>query len=196
MREYIAQKARFRKIFLVLFLSFVVLFGAAVACLFLIPEFKIAFYVFFFLFPCLWIFPIIFFSSICPFGLNLKWLKKSGKWNVIDDIDLETPMLPRSKIYCGQQAFFSKGSHCIIPYDQVLWVYVREHRYYGIPLSKTVMIYMKDRKGFAVDCDVQEFQWLLENRIAPQSPYVVVGYGPQQQKRYKELYRAFRAGKL
>ena len=54
------------------------------------------------------IFIIIYIGVYSQFLNNVKWLKKKGYENITDDIDINNPTLPKSKIYCGQRAFFSK----------------------------------------------------------------------------------------
>lgn len=119
---------------------------------------------------------------------NLKWLKEKGIEHIADDISLEQPTLPRSKIYCGRQSFFCKKPCAIIPYSEVAWVYLYERKFYGIiTMEKSVIIYTKDGKRFAVSWRDDEFKWLLENFIIRYSPNVVLGFGAEQKKRYREL---------
>ena len=129
---------------------------------------------------------IVYLASYMPFVSSVKWLENKGLENVTDDIILDRPTLPRSKIYCGQRALFSKKPCAIIPYAQIAWVYLYERRAYGIAVEKAVIIYTKDGKKFALNSNADEFRWLLENYIIVHSPDIVIGYGAEQKARYKQ----------
>lgn len=135
----------------------------------------------------LWISGVIYLVSYMPFTSIVKWLKSKGMENVADDIVLERPTLPRSKIYCGQRALFSKKPCAIIPYAEIAWVHLYERRVYGIAVEKAVIVYTKDGKKFSLNSNVDEFKWLLENYIIPNSPNIIIGYGAEQKARYKQL---------
>lgn len=130
---------------------------------------------------------IIYFASYMPFLSGVKWLEERGLEGVADDIILEKPTLPRSKIYCGQRALFSKKPYAIIPYSEIAWVYLYERRTNGILVEKAFILYTKDGKKFTLNAHEDEFKWLLENYIIPNSPNVVIGYGAKQKAQYKQL---------
>ncbi len=139
----------------------------------------------------LWISGVIYLGSYRPFTSTVKWLINNGMENVADDITSESLMLPRSKIYYGQKALFSKKSHVIIPYSEIAWVYVVETTTsFYIVLTYTteqVKVYTKDGREFFLKCDIDEFKRLLANCIIPNCPNVVIGYGKEQKARYKQL---------
>lgn len=144
----------------------------------------------------MWVSVIIYFAVFFPMMSGYKWLESKGLENIADDILLEQPTLPRSKIYCGQRALFSKKPCSIIPYSEIAWVHLYERRSYGITVEKAVIVYTKDGKKFKLNADADEFKWLLENYIVKNSPNVVIGYGAEQKKRYKDLNPEFaEAGK-
>lgn len=130
---------------------------------------------------------IIYLVAYLPFTSSVKWLKSRGLENVADDIILERPTLPRSKIFCGQRALFSKKPCALIPYAEIAWVHLYERRMYGIAVEKAVIIYTKDGKKFSLNANADEFRWLLEKYIIPSSPNIVIGYGAAQKARYKQL---------
>ncbi len=135
----------------------------------------------------LWISGVIYLVSYMPFTSSVKWLKSKKMENVADDIILESPTLPRSKIYCGQKALFCKKPCVIIPYSEIVWVHLHETRAYGIAVEKAVVVYTKDGKKFSLNSNADEFKWLLEHYIIPNSPNIILGYGAEQKARYKQL---------
>lgn len=140
---------------------------------------------------------IVYLTGYMPLVSSVKWLEKKDLSDVANDISLEKPALQRSKIYCGQKAFFCKKPCTIIPYREVAWVYLYERRLYGvIAVEKAVVIFTRDGKKFSLNANADEFKWLLESHIIPHSPDVVLGYGVEQERRYKQLNpEAANAGK-
>ena len=63
---------------------------------------------------------------------NLRLLKKLGREDCGDDIDLSTPTFRDTKVHCGKQALFSRMPYALIPYDQIGWVSLRESKEGGI----------------------------------------------------------------
>ena len=126
----------------------------------------------------------------------LPWAKVSGElknydWkDLVSDIDLDKPTLPKSKIHCGRKAFYSQKSGMVIPYHQTAWIYYKVQRSFGLVVDKTVVIYTRSGTKFLLKADDNEFIWLLENLIVPFSPGVVIGFGSEQKKRYKETRKA------
>jgi len=121
------------------------------------------------------------------FMSSVKWLKRRGLENIADDIILERPTLPRSKIYCGRNALFCKKPCAIIPYADIAWTYLYERRAYGFAVEKAVIIFTKDGKKFSLRSNPDEFKWLLENYIIANSPDLVIGYGAAQKAKYKQF---------
>ncbi len=135
------------------------------------------------------IFTIIYIGVYSQFLNNVKWLKKKGYENITDDIDISNPTLPKSKIYCGQRAFFSKKPKAIIPYSEIAWVYVKKSKINGISAENHTIIYMNDGKKFTITVHryEEEFKLLLANYIIKNSPNVILGYGPEQKMKYKKI---------
>lgn len=119
---------------------------------------------------------------------NLKWLTRLGKEHTIEDIDLTTPYIKSAKLYLGSEALYSKKDHIMIPYSEVAWVYsyVMTNRYVPIPTYYTV-IHTKDRKKFMLYCSVDKMKDVIEGRFIPNNSNLVLGFGKNQKKRYKEL---------
>lgn len=144
----------------------------------------------------LWICGIIYLVSFMPFTRSVKWLKSKELEHVADDIVLDRPTLPRSKIYCGQRALFSKKPCAIIPYAEIAWVYLYERRTNGIVVERSVIINTKDGKRFALNANFDEFKWLLDNYILKHVPDLIIGYGAEQKARYQQLKQNYaQAGK-
>lgn len=187
MREFIEKKLRAARFFRICLL---VLLAGCVGCFVaigMVEDTEIIIAPVMLSMSGLWISALVYFCSMHPFVRSIKWLEKMGLQNVADDIVLSRPTLPRSKIYCGQYALFSKKPCAIIPYAQIAWVHLYERRAYGIAVEKAVIVYTMDGKKFALNSHTEEFQWLLENYIITHSPNIILGYGAEQKARYKQL---------
>ncbi len=151
----------------------------------------------FILFTALWICALIYVETVMPFTSAEKWLREKGMEHVADDIVLDSPMLPRSKVYCGQKAIFFKKPCVIIPYEEFAWVYLYQSSAYGIiTVDKAVIVYTTDGKKITLRPNYDEFKWLLDNYIIPNSPNIVLGYNAEQRERYRRLNpRYVEAGK-
>ncbi len=184
--ELIAKKSKSLKIFLVFFVFFIALFFVL---LFMLPSFETETMITP-LMITVWtniIFVVVYFAAFHPFKVSMSLLKQKGIEHIADDINLQQPTLPSSKIYCGQYALFCKKPFIIIPYSEMAWVYLYERKTYGITVEKAIIVHTKTGKRFALKSNVDEFQWLLQNFVAAQSPNIIIGYGKQQKKRYLEL---------
>lgn len=123
-----------------------------------------------------------------------KRLKKRELEHTMDDINLAQPVLPKSKIYCGSKALFSKKPFTILPYSEIAWVYIEVRKLYGlIPIAKSTNILTADGKRFILKADVDEFKWLLENHLVRMNPNMIIGFGEQQKQRYKAVKAAYKA---
>jgi len=129
---------------------------------------------------------IVYYVSYHPFMVSLKLLETNGYENIFYDINLDTPTLAASKIYCGQFSFFCKKPCVIIPYAEIAWVYLYEQRTYGIVTNRSVVVCTRDGKKFMLKADRDEFQWLIDNYILKHSPNVVLGFGEEQRRHYKQ----------
>ncbi|MBQ4067613.1 MAG: hypothetical protein IJD22_08215 [Clostridia bacterium] len=131
-----------------------------------------------------WIIAAIYFSRVLPFRLCISRLRKNGVEYVTDDININTAAVPKSKIYCGSLAFYSKKANVIIPYSDVLWAHMYEQRVNGITVEKSCIFYCKGGKKYAVPSTPEEAQWLISQYIIYHSPDLIIGYGKEQQEKY------------
>lgn len=188
MQEYCQKKLKTEKILHLLLIAVEVLW----ICFFLLLLMKVQLPV---VVKLLWVdvgFPLLIALLIAYMRLrryrkNAKWLKAKGYEDEADDIDLSAPTLPRSKIYCGSKAMFSKRSGVIIPYREFLWVYKRENIYNGITVHRGVVIRLRSGGTYEIKADDQEIKWMLTAHVLPASPDLVVGYGTEQKQRFREL---------
>lgn len=128
-----------------------------------------------------------------PIIKSEKLLSGKDHEYIVDDISLTSaPTLPRSKIYCGAQVIYSKKPCVIIPYAEIAWVYVSVKKVYGITVRKDVNVFCRDGAKFLLMAKTDEFQWLLEKYISRFSPDLIVGYGPQQKRMYKQIKKAYK----
>ena len=135
---------------------------------------------------------IVYFTKYFAFTRSVRRLSDLGLEHIADDVNLERPTLFRSKIYCGEKAFFCKKPYVILPYGDVLWAYLYERRVYGIPVEKSVILFTRYGKKFQINAHPDEFKWMLERYIIPQSPELILGYGGLQAQRYKQLKQAYK----
>ena len=131
---------------------------------------------------------IVYLVGYLPFGRSIRYLERKGLEYIADDIELDTPTLKKSKIYCGKRGFYSKKSNLIIPYEDIAWAYVYKRKSYGITVGRSVLIYMRDGKKFSLEASADDFKWLLANYVFAASPDVITGYGAEQIKRLRALF--------
>lgn len=187
MSEFIEKKLRSAKAFRIYLLVLLIVTIGSFVSMGFIDDVEIVIAPIMLSTNALWISGVIYLASYMPFTGSVKWLKSKGMENVADDIILERPTLPRSKIYCGQRALFCKKPCAIIPYAEIAWVHLYERRAYGIAVEKAVIVYTKDGRKFSLNSNADEFKWLLEKYIIPNSPNIIIGYGAEQKARYKQL---------
>lgn len=138
---------------------------------------------------------LFYWAVYTPFIRSVKWLKRNGMEHIADDIILDKPALPKSKIYCGQKALFSKKSGVILPYTEFAWMHLYEH-HNGYVYEKIMVVHTKDGSEFLLQLERDEFSWLLEKYILQNSPDVVAGSGPEARAKYTQLNpQSVKAGK-
>lgn len=140
--------------------------------------------------------PLICMISLISFGTciyytalphkSFKWLKRIGRFSVIDDIPMDQPTFRLLGIYCGKEAFLHKKSMTVIPYDQILWInmYVDE-QYISVDSNittkhTTISIHTRTHHGFffivggknLLSKYQQEYDELLKTYILPRYPDV------------------------
>ena len=147
--------------------------------------------IYFLLFFALVISGYVYLISFQPIVKSAKCIEIAGLENTVDDIPAN-PTLPKSKIYCGSKAFFSKKPFTVIPYSEIAWVYMQVNKAYGITVAKQVHIYCRNGKHFILRADVEEIKWLLENCLLKFNPNIIIGYGFEQKKQYKAVKNTYK----
>lgn len=185
MRDLIEKKLTTARILLIFVLLSAALFIGSMVLLAFLPISAVAPVIFL---SCLLLYVIglIYLIGYLPFVRSVKWLRQKGLEDVADDINSDKPTLPRSRIFCGQKALFSKKPHVILPYSQIAWVYLYERRSYGIVVEKAVIVFTKDGRKYSLNADAEEFKWMLKLYIIPNAPGVILGYGAEQKHLYKQ----------
>ena len=135
----------------------------------------------------LWTSGVLYFGFYFDFKKSLKWLKEKGIEDIANDIDPKTPIAPKSKIYCGEKALFSKEPWVIIPYSEIAWTYMYERRTNGILVERSMIIHTKENVKDAFKADEVIFKFLLISHIIKNSPDVIVGYGAEQKAAYGKI---------
>lgn len=187
MNELVEKKVRSAKVFRICLLILLALAIASFAAMGVVDKMEVVILPAMLFLNALWICGVLYYAKMHPLMSSIKWLERLGASNVVEDIPVDAPTLPKSKIHCGRWALFSKKPCAIIPYAQVAWVHLYERRAYGVAVEKAIIIYAKDGRKFALNADEYEFRWLLENYIIPQSPDIIIGYGAEQKARFKQL---------
>ncbi len=167
----------------------------AVLCFFsmiIIPMLDIEYMgIYFVLFVALIVSGYVYLISFQPIVKSAKCLKKVGMENTVNDIPTN-PTLPKSKIYCGSKAFCSKKPFTVVPYSEIAWVYMQVNKAYGITVAKQVHIYCRNGKHFILRADVEEIKWLLGSCLLKFNQNIIIGYGFEQKKQYKEVKKAYK----
>ena len=135
----------------------------------------------------LWTIGVLYVSHYFTFKKTLKTLREKGLEDVVNDIDLEKPIFPKSKIFCGEKALFSKEPWVIIPYSEIAWTYMYERRTNGILVERSMIIHTKENVKYAFKADEVIFKFLLISHIIKNSPDVIVGYGAEQKAAYGKI---------
>lgn len=130
---------------------------------------------------------IYYFARLLPILINAKQMAKKGMDNEAGTILVNKPTLPRMRVYCGNKALFNKNNHSILPYHQILWVYKYRHYVNGMLVEESIVLKLNTGKTVKLAAADQEFMWLLQNHIGPNSPNLIIGAGKQEAARYKQL---------
>lgn len=138
------------------------------------------------------IFPvgIIYFISYNSVAKCAKWFRDTDSEHVFDDIP-PNPTLPKSRAYCGSKCIVFKKPFVVIPYYEIAWVYIQVTKAYGITMSKQVHIYCLSGAHFFIKADASEVEWLLENYLLRLNPNIILGYGYEQKRQYRELKKNY-----
>lgn len=183
MREMVEKRAKNAKIFkitLLVLLALSIIAGIAI----LMPLMIFGLFLTF----ILW---IVYLSKFSPALGNSKWLASKGYTNVADEFSVNMPMYKKSKIICGMRSLLIKNIAVVVPYQEIAWMYIQVRKAYGIiPLGKSILIYTRDGNSYTAGGNVDELKAMLTEHILRANPNVLVGFGAEQQKRYKEIKAA------
>lgn len=122
---------------------------------------------------------------------SVSLLEKTGNMDVLDDCFDEQHILPKSKIYYGKKALYSKKPFTVMPYSEIAWVYGKVTKTYGITTAKTIQVRTKSGKEFTFEATTQEFDWLLQNCILKANPHILVGFSSENQKAYNQFLKDY-----
>ena len=120
-----------------------------------------------------------------------KWFPDMNSERTFDDVP-SVPTLPKSKAYCGSKCIVFKKPFVAIPYYEIAWTYIQVNKTYGITMSKQVHIFCVSGAHFMISADVNEFEWLLENYLLRLNPNIILGYGYEQKRQYRELKKNYK----
>ena len=125
----------------------------------------------------------------------IKWLELNNKSHYINDIALENPTLPKSKIYCGSKAFFYKKKWLIIPYDDIIWTYITRTNINGIAVEKLLVMYRRDGFKYQFHMRDNEISDLINMFLIPNSKDLVIGYGEEQRQQVSRVIKEYKLSK-
>lgn len=142
-------------------------------------------------FYLIFIIGIIYLISYNSVAKCAKWFRDTDSEHVFDDVP-SVPTLPKSKAYCGSRCVVFKKPFVAIPYYEIAWTYIQVNKTYGITMSKQVHIYCLSGAHFMISADVSEFEWFLENYLLRLNPNIILGYGYEQKREYRELRKNYK----
>lgn len=126
---------------------------------------------------------IVLFARYLPLKRALKSIAEMGMDH--SDIDPEAYSLPHCKISCGSQGFYCKKPFALIPYDQILWIYLHRQSINGIPAGTSLKLRTREGKEYTLPHRDSESKLLLEKYILPHAPDIILGYGAEQKHLYE-----------
>lgn len=131
----------------------------------------------------------IFLICHLPVLMNYAYLEKKELLDIANDISLDAPpSIAKAKIYCGRKALYSKKARTVVPYSQIVWAHRYERSVNGITVERALILYTAEGKKFSVPCTEDEAKWLLGTHLLPACPNMILGFGAEQKKRYKNEY--------
>ena len=195
MKEKLAKKVKTEKIILILTVVTAVLncFVPVIASVLYKNDSTAVFALVYILIMLFLVIGIVYIAAFLPLRRSLSNLKKIGAEEVLSDDYPEMPTLPQSKIYCGKRAMVVGKPYSIFAYYDIAWIYMKVTKAYGIvTVNKSVCIRTKRGKTIEINANNEEINWLIANVIGPVNPGLIVGYGPQQIKAYKQIKQEYK----
>lgn len=187
MKEIIEKKLNTAKVWRVIMIALIVGFVGSFVAMIAVDDVEVVIVPLLISAYGLLISALVYFCAYHPIVSSIKRMGDNDVDSLTYDIDTTKPTLPRSKIYCGQRALFSKKPWVILPYKEIAWVHVFEQKMYGMTVQKSVYVYTRSKKRYVLSANIDEFKWLLENYIIKNAPDVIIGYGSAQKERYKQM---------
>lgn len=136
---------------------------------------------------------LIYLNKYRALNKNMQWLESRKYGHIPDTFQDSDITYPHSKLRCGQFAMMAKGTMVMIPYTEIAWVYMHNTKLYGlITISRQAVIACKDGKTYQFGCTQDELKDILQYHILPRNNQVMVGFGADRQKAYKELVKQFK----
>lgn len=140
---------------------------------------------------------IVYGVNYYPFLKNRKMLAKLGYTDDYCLLGIEkADKMPKSKIICADNSLIFEKQKWVIPYDSVLWIYKQVVRgAYGlVTVEVNMMLFTTTGEKFKVSkVEDHELLWLLHNYGNRFSRDFILGYGSEQQKKYKEIKKREKA---
>lgn len=121
-----------------------------------------------------------------------KFIEKENLQELCSGISVDQPTFKKSGICVGEKAIFLKKNKILIPYNKMLWLYVRTQSLYGIPVYSGIVIVTTNGKKFEVQAKVKEAQAFVLHCKDLFPPYLIIGYGREQKKAFKKLKSQFK----
>lgn len=119
---------------------------------------------------------------------NHRWFLKYGNNGMLcGEINDEFMRRPNCNFAAGKEAIVDRTNGIrLIPYSQIAWAYGKEVHGNNI---QSVIVYTKDgTKVDLIGTTVDELRRILPI-VSAVSPNVIIGYGNDQKKQYREMYR-------
>jgi len=116
------------------------------------------------------------------FAKCMKFLKQDGIERFLDDIDLQRPISPKAKIYCGKNAFFCKGTYLVVPYSQVAWIYSSEGS------TEAYVFCLKNSMKVEVKISQSDLRNLINIYISDKNPELLFGETRHNNREYHSKY--------
>ena len=137
---------------------------------------------------------IVYLMIYYPIEENEKYLRKHGLSDILEDDFPNTPTFPRSKIYCGERAFYYEKAHIVMPYSEIEWCYMQNYTIYIIFTISSFFFFRKDGKGFGIrKPDMEELKEFIRDYIVEEAPEVLIGYNNENKKEYKQRVKQYKS---
>jgi len=157
---------------------------------------------------------IIFVSGSCFFGLMLMAMliqhaaagssyKKSDDrlyaLGLKDNAEFEftgvgNQRFEKPKLVLSEHFLYSGAARAVYSYTDILWLYQRVQRHYGVPVSRQLIAGLYNGKSVAVASRgvTDELLYTVSATAKAQNPEMLIGYSPDFARRYRALAKAYK----